>query len=397
MKRHVIVLLLLVLLLFLAAPSLLSAGAETTSQAEVEAELGREVEKYIESLDLSEFEAYLTSLDTPTDLSKRGVRDLIRALVKGEIPLDTANLLSYFAENALGALSGMLASLLTVMIIAVMSSVLSGLTSGFVQKQTIEIVHYVFYTLVVSLVFVKVGAIVKECRAFCDGVSKLTDSVFPPLITLMSALGGGVSSSIYKPQIAFFTAIISKVFGNVILPLFIASIAFCLIGNLSSQIKMDKIQSAIRYSSTLIVSTVFGLFLTYLTIAGITGGMVDGVGIKAAKFVLSGYVPILGGYLSQGFDLISAGCVLIKNSIGMIGILCVIFMIMKPILHVTIYSFALKLVASFVQPLGDKRISDFLYSVSNATKILVTAILGSGFVMILTLLLMIVSCNVGVL
>ena len=160
---------------------------------------------------------------------------------------------------------------------------------------------------------------------------------------------------------------------------------------------MDKIQSAIRYCSTLIVSAVFGLFMTYLTVAGITGGMVDGVSIKAAKFVLSGYVPILGGYLSQGFDLISAGCVLIKNSIGMIGIICVLYLIMKPILHVTIYSFALKIVASLVQPLGNKRISDFLYSVSNATKILVTAILGSGFVLIVTLLLMIVTCNVGVL
>ena len=396
MKHRILTIIFLTFILFFVT-STVTTYAESKTQEEVEAELGAEVEKYIDSLDLSEFESYLASLDAPSELSGTGLREVIRAFVKGEIPIDAGGILSYLAQNALGALSGTLASLLTVMIIAVMSSILAGLTSGFVQKQTIEIVHYVFYALVVSLVFVKVGAITKECRAFCEGVGTLTDSVFPPLITLMSALGGGVSSSIYKPQIAFFTAIISKIFAGVILPLFIASIAFCLIGNLSTQIKMDKIQSAIRYCSTLIVTAVFGLFLTYLTIAGITGGMVDGVGIKAAKFVLSGYVPILGGYLSQGFDLISAGCVLIKNSIGMIGILCVIFMIMKPILHVTIYSFALKLVASFVQPLGDKRISDFLYSVSNATKILITAILGSGFVMILTLLLMIVSCNVGVL
>ncbi|MBQ7713213.1 MAG: stage III sporulation protein AE [Clostridia bacterium] len=394
MKRVVTILFFSVLLFFVSTDH---AMAENKSKEEIEAELGAEVERYVDSLDLSEFESYLSSLDAPSSLSEQGIRGLIKDFVKGEIPLDVGGILSYLGQTALGALRGTLASLITVMIIAVMSSVLSGLTSGFVHKQTIEIVHYVFYALIVSLVMVKVGGIVKECRAFCEGVERTSESVFPPLITLMSALGGAVSSSVYKPQVAFFTAILSKVFGSVILPLFIASIAFCLIGNLSSQIKMDKIQSAIRYCSTLIVSAVFGLFMTYLTIAGITGGMVDGVGIKAAKFVLSGYVPILGGYLSQGFDLISAGCVLIKNSIGMIGILCVIFVIAKPILHVTIYSFALKIVASFVQPIGDKRISDLLYSVSNATKILVTSILGSGFVMILTLLLMIVSCNVGVL
>ena len=213
----------------------------------------------------------------------------------------------------------------------------------------------------------------------------------------MSALGGKVSSSLYKPQLALFCRIITSVIRSVILPLFTAGIAFCLISNLSSAVKMDKIQSAIRYVSTVIITSIFGLFITYLTVAGISGGMADGVSIKAAKFVLSNYVPILGGYLSQGFDLISAGCVLVKNAIGLIGILGVVFLILKPIFHIVVFTFALKAVASLVQPIGDKRISDFLYSVSNATKTLITAILGTGFVFIVSLLLVVVTCNAGVL
>ena len=81
----------------------------------------------------------------------------------------------------------------------------------------------------------------------------------------------------------------------------------------------------------------------------------------------------------------------------MIGIISVLYMILKPILHVIVFSLSLKIIASVIQPIGDRRVSDFLYSVSNATKILVTTILGTGFVLILTLLLMIVTCNVGVL
>ena len=396
MKKFLVVLL-LAIVLFTFEETQAEAFAQSKSEEEVQAEIGSEIEKYIESLDLNEFDRFLQSVDLPDGMQNTSVKGLISSFVEGKVPLSPQGFFSYLGEKALGALSGTLVTLLTVVIIAVMSSILSGLTSGFVKKQTIDVVHFVFYALVVTIVMVKVASIITECKNFCLSVNKFSETIYPPLITLMSALGGSVSTSIYKPQIAFFSVIISKVIGNVILPLFIAAIAFCLIGNLSSSIKMDKIQSAIRYASTLIVSCVFGLFMTYLTIAGITGGMVDGVGIKAAKFVLSGYVPILGGYLSQGFDLISAGCVLIKNSIGMIGIISVLIMIFKPLLHITIFSFSLKIVASLIQPLGDKRISDFLYSVSNATKILVTAVLGSGFVMILTLILMVVTCNVGVL
>lgn len=396
MKKRIILILLIAISLFFFSASLF-AEAENKSAEEVEREVIEEVERYVDSLDLGELQDFIRDLDAPSELKGLSLKDYIGRIVKGEIPLSVENIFSYFGESALGALSNMLAALLTVMILAVMSSILSGLTSGFEKKQTIEIVHYVFYALVVSIVMVKIAEIVTECREVIDGLTKLTDSAFPPLITLMSALGGKVSSSLYKPQLALFCRIITNVIRSVILPLFTAGVAFCLISNLSSAVKMDKIQSAIRYISTFIITAIFGLFITYLTVAGISGGMADGVSIKAAKFVLSNYVPILGGYLSQGFDLISAGCVLVKNAIGLIGILSVVFLIVKPILHIVVFTFALKVVASLVQPIGDKRISDFLYSVSNATKTLITAILGTGFVFIVSLLLMVVTCNVGVL
>ena len=392
--RKVLLVSILVIVLFLFAKG--GNALAETSKEEVEEKIETEIGEYLDSLDLEDFEKYVQTLDGVDGWEKASLSETIVRFTQGELPIGLTDLLKYIAEKALGALTGTLAAMLTVMIIAVLNNTLSGMTSGFVKKQTIEIVHYVCYALVVSVVMAKVGGIVGECRDFCKGVSSFTQGVYPPLITLMSALGGSVSSSIYKPQLAVFSVIIAKVFGSVILPLFVASISFCLIGNLSSAVKMDKIQSAIRYCSNIIVTCLFGIFMTYLTVAGITGGMVDGVSIKAAKFVLSGYGPILGGYLSQGFDLISAGCVLIKNAIGMIGIIVVLYMIIKPILHIIVFSFALKIVASLIQPIGDKRVSDFLYSVSNATKILITAILGTGFVLILSLLLMVVTCNVGV-
>ena len=395
MKRKAAFVLLLFLFLYALSGSV--ALAESKSKEEVEGEVLGEVEKYVDSLDLGEFQSFLTELDAPDDFKNLSLSSYVKKIVSGDVKLTFNGLLEYFGERALGALSDSLAALLTVMILAVMSSILSGLTSGFVKKQTIEIVHYVFYALIVSVVFVKVSEIVGECKAVVSDLGRLSEVAFPPLMTLMSALGGSVSSSLYKPQLALFCAVIAKVIHSIILPLFTAGIAFCLISNLSSAVKMDKIQSAIRYLSNFIITAVFGLFITYLTVAGISGGMADGVSIKAAKFVLSSYVPILGGYLSQGFDLITTGCVLVKNAIGMIGIISVLFVIMRPILHIVVFTFSLKIVASLVQPIGDKRISDFLYSVSNATKVLITSVLGMGFVFIVSMLLVVVTCNAGVL
>ncbi len=396
MKKSVFLLLILLFSILFLSFSSENAYCESKSKEEIEKNLKDEISRYVETLDLSEFEDFVRDLDSPSDVGSLSLSDWIKKITDGETPLSFSSLLSFLWERFAGVLSGTFAALLTVMILSVASSILSGLTSGFLKKQTIEIVHYVIYALVVTVVMVKIASVVSESAEAIGRLTSLTEKVFPPLVTLMSALGGAVSSSLYKPQLAFFCALIGKIIGSVILPLFTASISFCLIGHLSETVKMDKIQSAIRYASSFIISTVFGLFITYLTVAGISGGMVDGVSIKAAKFVVSSYVPILGGYLSQGFDLISAGCVLIKNAIGVVGIVYVLLIVLKPILDIVVLTFALKIVASFVQPIGDKRISDFLYSVSNSTKILITALVGTGFVLIVSLLLVVVTCNVGV-
>ena len=153
MIRRIVLIALLFLLLY--AGSTIPAIAENKTKEEVEGEISAEIERYVDSIDLSEFEKYVQSLEASEEM-KGGVKNLVYRFVKGEVPISVTGLFSYVGKQALGALTGTLAALLTVVIIAVMNSILAGLTSGFVKKQTIEIVHYVCYTLVVSIVMAKV-------------------------------------------------------------------------------------------------------------------------------------------------------------------------------------------------------------------------------------------------
>ena len=112
--------------------------------------------------------------------------------------------------------------------------------------------------------------------------------------------------------------------------------------------------------------------------------------------MVSSYVPILGGYVSEGFDLAVAGVVLLKNSIGYVGMLLLLATILFPLVKVLIFVLCLKFCSAVIEPIGEKRIANMLSQLSKNSMLLVTAIIGVTFMFLVLIMLVITSCNMGV-
>ena len=139
------------------------------------------------------------------------------------------------------------------------------------------------------------------------------------------------------------------------------------------------------------------MFVGFITLEGITGATFDTVTVKSTKFALSSYVPILGGYLSDGFDLVMASCVLIKNAVGLTAIILLFFIAIVPVLKILVLSLSLRLASAIIEPISDNKISDLLFSVSKNLILLVVVLLGFAFVVFIVIMLIIYTCNFGVL
>ena len=145
------------------------------------------------------------------------------------------------------------------------------------------------------------------------------------------------------------------------------------------------------------LSVTFGGLITYLSAVGLIGGASDAVSVKAAKYLVGSYVPILGGYLSQGLDLIAAGIILVKNALGVVGIFTVLAVTLTPAFKLIGLTLGLKLTASVIEPIADKRMSSFLNGVAESARSLLGATLGVSFVFIVCITLVIMTLNVGTL
>lgn len=80
-------------------------------------------------------------------------------------------------------------------------------------------------------------------------------------------------------------------------------LAFVVVSNISSDLRVTKMADFVNSASSWILGIVFTLFSAFTAVQGITAATVDGVSYRAAKFAAKNYIPILGGYISEGLIL----------------------------------------------------------------------------------------------
>lgn len=386
--KHVV--LLLVLSVVIAAALCAPPTAYADTAARVQEELEHYVDQNLEGLDMSDFEAFCQSVGIARGSS---VRDTLSRLIKGELSLTPRELLSMVWDAFASAIARVLPSLAVIVLISLLFNLLSGLTQNFMHRETTDLVYFVCYGAVLLTVVAVVADALSVVRGVVNTLVDLMNYVTPPLMTLMVAVGGNVTASVFRPQLALCCTLVANVIGKVVLPLFIAAVVFSVVGNLSENVKLDKLQSATRYVIGALLGVVFGLFTTYITVAGIAGTMADTVSVRAARYVIGSYLPVVGGYISQGFDLVTASVNLIKNALGVYAVLAVLTVVLVPLLQLVALVVGLKLTAGLIEPIGDRRMASFVSGVAECMRSLLAAVAGVGFTFMVTLLLVMCSAT----
>lgn len=391
-KFCLLILLLIVACFFAISPKI--AHANTKAEEEIQKQLEQNVEENLNDIDFSELVEFENSLGT--NIYDGGIKKLIEDILSGEYKggfLDTFNMVI----NMLGvSIKGFIPLLVTLVAIAIIFSIVNGLTSGFMSKSTTEIIHFVCYSAMIVLLMTEVTFLITDSVKAIKNMAEFMQVIFPIMLTLVTALGGVATTATYSPMMTILAVGVSKVISSIVLPCFIATMALSIVGFISKDIKLDKLTNFFKSSGEIIIGVVFGLFTTFVTTNGISGAIADNLSIKSAKFAIASYVPILGGYLSDGLDLAVASVMLVKNAIGVGGVIFMLSIVLAPVLKILIFSLGLKLVAGIIEPIGNKRMSEITYAISKNLTLLIVAMLGMAFMFFIMMILILLTCNAGV-
>ncbi len=355
------------------------------------------VDKNLSEMDLSKIEELLDSVEEDfRALFGSDAVSTIKDIINGNFKGDFSSFFSIITKGIGKSVLDVLPLVLTIVAVAIIYSLLESLTSGFVQQPTKKLIYFATYSSIILVVMIEIGSIIKLTTNTIGSIKTVMEAVFPILLTLVTLLGGINSSAVFKPMMATLTTFITSFISNVIIPFFIAAIAFSIVGNLTKSVKLDRLTGFFKSTATYVLGGVFSLFIAFLTFQGLTGGVIDSISIKTAKFAIQSYVPVLGGYLSDGFDLMLASLVLIKNSLGIVSLLTILSVIALPTIKIAVLSLGLKLASGIIEPISESKFSKMLHNISSNLTLLIVSLIGVGFMFLLTVMLVIYTFNAGV-
>ncbi|MDE6967402.1 MAG: stage III sporulation protein AE [Clostridia bacterium] len=387
-----VILILIASLILILSP--LEAHATSKAEEEIREELEDNVEENLNDIDFSKLVEFENSLGKK--VYEGGITALIKDILSGKYEgsfADTFNMII----NMLGvSVKGFIPLLVTLVAVAVIFSIVNGLTSGFMSKSTTEIIHFVCYSAMIVLLMTEVSFLIADSVQAIKNMSKFMEVIFPIMLTLVTALGGIATTATYSPMMTVLSVGVAKIISSVVLPCFIATMALSIVGFISKDIKLNKLTRFFKSAGEIIIGVVFGLFTTFVTTNGISGALADNISIKSAKFAISSYVPILGGYLSDGLDLAVASVMLVKNAVGVGGVIMMLTIVLSPVIKILIFSLGLKLVAGIIEPIGNKRMSEITFAISKNLTLLVVAMLGMAFMFFIMMILILLTCNAGI-
>ena len=106
-------------------------------------------------------------------------------------------------------------------------------------------------------------------------------------------------------------------------------------------------------------------------------------------------IPGIGSGLNSAMTMVIGSAVVIKNSIGAVGILVLIVIIVPPVIEITAVVLTYLLAGIMIQPISDKRITGAMDAVIQSGKLMLSMIFTMALLFILSVALIAFSTNVN--
>ncbi len=352
--------------------------------------LSESIENQLDKIDLTEFENFFNSV---VKTNGEDFTFTLKNLLKGEYNVNYINVTKYVLSIILNKALSLTPVLISILALSVLCGVFQQLKSSFLTEGVAEISFFVCIMGIILILSSRIIATYEDTQNTIENIVKLTEIMSPIILTLMVAVGGNISASVYSPTVTFLSGGVINIILNIVLPLIGIMTIFNIASNFSSHIKLNKFSDF----SVSVIKWIFGIIMTiyglFLSVQGLTSATFDGISIKAAKYALSNSIPIVGGFIKDGFDLVIAGSVLIKNSVGILVVFTLFYLILNPVIYMAVFSLLLKLIAGLTEIISDARISNFCLCMSKTLSFLIASILVVGVMLFVTVLLMIFSAN----
>ncbi len=321
------------------------------------------------------------------------LQEMLNSTIKGEID-NTSIYQKIF--NLLGEEVKIgIKSLISILVIVIIHSILKSISENLENKELSKIIYYVQYIAIVTIIMTNFSDIIAIVRDTATNLVGFMNSLIPILISLMLYTGSITTSSVLEPIILFMVNLIGNLIQNFLIPSVLIVTTLSIISQIGDKVQINKLAKFFNSGIVWLLGVILTIFVGIISLEGTLSSSVDGITAKTTKAIVSSSIPIVGKILGDAVDSVLGCGIILKNAIGVIGVIIIIGICIMPIIKIAILTISYKVLAGICEPIADEKIIKLLDQIGNIFKVLLAILCSMSVMVIIGTTLVIKISNSG--
>lgn len=374
--------------LLMAAAFWLAGSSCTAQEMTAEGTSALELPDYLELSDLEE------KLRGMTDFSDLSFSDLVLELLQGKLPSGISGLWGEVWRLLFSYLGGQKQLAVQILLIALFSAVCTNFIRVFENSQIADISFYMMYLLIGTLL---IGAFAEMQSLTVNTLKSLFQFVtllLPAYVVTIVFSAGSVSALGFYELTLLSVHILQLLFIKMVLPLIQIYVVFLFFNQLTQE---DLFSQASEFLKTLlewILKTTTAILVGLQTIQCLVAPAVDTLKSSTAHRIVKA-LPGVGGLMDSAAETIAGSALVIKNAVGVAGMIAVLLICLLPFLKLGLSVLLFRLLCALLQPISEKRMVDCIRSFSDGVMLLMKTMLAGLAVFLVSLAMITASVRGG--
>ena len=321
------------------------------------------------------------------------ISDVLNSAISGKVDNSTfvKKILNIFGKEIVSSIKTLIAILVVVLIHSILKTIADGLETSNVSG----IIYYVQYILIVTIVMSNFSGILTSITNTVNNLVGFMNTLVPLLITLMIYTGNIVTSGLLEPMLLFIIEFVGNTIITIVIPLISAITALIIISKISDRVQIGKLAKFMKSSIVWFLGIILTVFVGVLSLEGTLTSSVDGITAKTAKAAVSSLIPVVGKILGDSVDSVLGCGLVLKNALGVVGVIVIIGICIMPIIKLSILSIIYSISSAVIEPLADEKIVKLLEEFSGIFKLLLAIVCSVSVLLIIGTTLVVKISNSG--
>ena len=319
------------------------------------------------------------------DLAEVGLGDFNEESVLSLSPNDVINSIYKISIEQINGPIKMMALLLAIVFLHAM---VSGMGETVDVKETSTVFSTICALAACAVIVAPLIETIKNVTSSASSTSVFMISFVPVYSAIMAANGQIASAVSYQAVVFFVCELITLITTYFIVPIMTVSMTLGIAGSMTPDYKLNKVSDTINSASTWFVSLSSTLFVGLLSLQGIVANASDSLSVRAIRFSLSSFVPIVGGALSESLTAVQGSLSVLKSTVGVFGIIVIVLIIIPPLIQCILWRMCLSICGSAAEMFEQNILVTMFKTVSGVLKVLVAILASLGLFMIIATTIM---------